>query len=675
MYSGIVFFSFCVALAHAHCPNFCNGHGHCVDVAKCVCTAGYTGGDCSLRTCPTGAAWADIASATDKAHALAPCSARGHCNHQTGACECADGFTGDACERMVCPNNCNEHGRCVAIKDNTWASSMIYKCVCDARYAGYDCGQPQCVHGDDPLTVYQSDIVQLLRCDMNPVVPAVLTLQWRDKTTRPFAPDTTAYELRQRLTAIVGPVSVTYSRGTTFCNSEYIGLVPPSGNIISVTFLTVYGLQPALTANNADVTIAAHGDSLTYTTDYGAAQVWSVTGTKESLPCSGRGSCNVAGDCVCYAGFVSSDGRGKLGRRGDCGYAQLPTTSCPGFPNECNGNGFCSGAPSYVCVCNAGFSGGDCRERTCPQGPSWVDRNAIAECSDRGSCNRRTGKCACHYAYTGTACERTTCPRSCSGHGQCLSMIDMAAYAKTADGDPRQITYGQNPNYYYTWDGPQIYGCICDSGWMGHDCSQQTCMKGEDITDREARPFLKDEVQTLVCESLNPTQDTSFRLMFRGALTPPIYYASSAHDIRSFMESLSSIDIMDIAFSGHAVCTPPPGNTIQFLFKTEHGDVPSIQVLPEDGWDDTQLRFSAGGHTYLKVAPYGFATIQTAEQQKGTTKEQECSGRGLCDRDAGVCRCFVGFGASNGMRGPGEREDCGWREPFVGRKKNIRGFY
>jgi len=576
---------------------------------------------------------------------------------------------------MACPQACNEHGRCTQIRDGTWASAMIYKCVCDPGYTGYDCGQPECPRGDDPLTVYQSDIVQLLRCDMNPYTNAALTLQWREKTSRPFSPAATPFELRTHLERVLGPVSVTYSRGTTFCNNDYAGLVPSSGNIVSVTFLNVYGPQPALISNNADVVVAAGGDSLTYTTDYGAAQVWSVEGTKESLSCSGRGQCNVAGDCVCYAGFASSDGRGRIGRRGDCGYAALPITSCPGFPNECNGNGFCSGAPTYACMCNAGFRGGDCGERTCPQGPSWVDRFAIAECSDRGSCNRRTGKCTCQTAYTGAACERTVCPQSCSGHGQCLSMIDMATYAKTSDGDPRPQTYGLNPNNHYTWDGPQLYGCVCDAGYTGHDCSQQTCIVGEDITDREARPFLHDEVQSLVCESLHPSHDTWFRLMFRGSVTPPIHFSTLAHDLQSVMTSLPSIGHIDILFSGVQVCEPPPGNRIQFVFKTEHGDIPAIQVLPEDGWTDTQLRFRSGDHTYLKTAPYGFTAIHTAEEQKGTTRTQECSGRGLCDRDSGICMCFEGFGSSNGMRGPGDRADCGWREPFVPVKKRIRGYY
>jgi hypothetical protein len=93
---------------------------------------------------------------------------------------------------------------------------------------------------------------------MNPATNTPLTLQWRDKTTRPFSPATTPYELRQRLTDILGPVTVTYSRGVSFCNTDYTGLVPSSGNIISVTFLNVYGPdQPALIPNNHAISVAA----------------------------------------------------------------------------------------------------------------------------------------------------------------------------------------------------------------------------------------------------------------------------------------------------------------------------------------------------------------------------------------------------------------------------------
>ena len=57
------------------CPNFCSGHGTCNDQnVRCKCSTGFTGADCSLRTCPMEIAWADDASETDQAHALAECS-------------------------------------------------------------------------------------------------------------------------------------------------------------------------------------------------------------------------------------------------------------------------------------------------------------------------------------------------------------------------------------------------------------------------------------------------------------------------------------------------------------------------------------------------------------------------------------------------------------------------
>ena len=41
---------------------------------------------------------------------------RGLCNRITGECACFDGFSGAACERSGCPNDCSDHGRCVNMK-------------------------------------------------------------------------------------------------------------------------------------------------------------------------------------------------------------------------------------------------------------------------------------------------------------------------------------------------------------------------------------------------------------------------------------------------------------------------------------------------------------------------------------------------------------------------------
>jgi EGF-like domain len=106
---------------------------------------------------------------------------------------------------------------------------------------------------------------------------------------------------------------------------------------------------------------------------------------------------------------------------------------------------------------------------TCPAGPAWVDvpstdttAHAPAECSNRGLCDRITGQCRCYVGFQGDACQRCTgfmavflssaafaartgccfvsrneliaillflpaaCPHSCSGHGKCVSIKQMA---------------------------------------------------------------------------------------------------------------------------------------------------------------------------------------------------------------------------------------------------------
>ena len=158
----------------AACPNSCNSQGRCTLPGRiCQCFDGYTGPDCSLRTCPFHNAWVDQAKAPDVAHQPAECSNMGICDRSLGQCLCNMGWEGKACERKSCSLNCNGVGRCVSLSyyarsrdpgqmipytgtaplyENNWDAYMLYGCMCDSRYYNYQCTERHCPTGDDPMT-------------------------------------------------------------------------------------------------------------------------------------------------------------------------------------------------------------------------------------------------------------------------------------------------------------------------------------------------------------------------------------------------------------------------------------------------------------------------------------------------------------------------------------------
>lgn len=106
--------------------------------------------------CPSGNAWVDHATSNNTAHAaLTECSNMGVCDRTTGLCSCRSGFTGEACQRLVCQDDCNGRGRCMSMRDAAavidgdslefegvyegWDADMIHGCLCDEGWEGYDC--------------------------------------------------------------------------------------------------------------------------------------------------------------------------------------------------------------------------------------------------------------------------------------------------------------------------------------------------------------------------------------------------------------------------------------------------------------------------------------------------------------------------------------------------------
>ena len=192
--------------------------------------------------------------------------------------------------------------------------------------------------------------------------------------------------------------------------------------------------------------------------------------------------------------------------------------------NACSGHGSCT--VRDMCDCYRNFMGADCSERVCPFGFAYVDTpkgdldssgtvdsylNVVGyqsqmypfgtteewprmqntrfhlientahwymECSNSGTCNRKTGDCECLPHFWGATCQRQHCPgypdNECSGHGQCLTV---QAISKLDHG-----------NVYDLWDKTVTHGCQCEYGYSGGACEIRECKKDVD-------PMYADDIQ------------------------------------------------------------------------------------------------------------------------------------------------------------------------------------
>ena len=506
----------------AGCPfadlgGICSGHGACGNQGDCQCVGGWDGYDCGRQVCPNGPVW----EYEKLAHY--ECSKRGHC--LLGQCACHTSFSGKACERMACQENCMKRGRCIDVETfyrdmgfppyTAWDKNMLQGCNCEqprngAGYGGLDCMLFECPRGDDPMTTGQVNDVQLIKCN---APSGQFGLRF------PFSERGAAIQHNMGLVALkvavmglgVREVNVTFSAGTTVCNAV-------EENIISVTFLQDFGKMEPMQADvselpddgKSEVKIAVGGIPL--------SALSSVTGTKENLPCSRRGLCDqLTGDCACYVipmpGYRSSDGYGNPGDRGDCGSAddhkflgnngtaangwKSGPIACPG-EIPCSGHGICLQLPSKTCSCSAGWGSGDCSQRECPKGWPWFPTEYYSmvtvsnlqkrqqppsePCSNRGLCDLSKGECTCQFGFTGAACQIVElCPSEsaypCSGHGTCQSakqqFLDAGKTEAMFESKWAAMASSHDAWLRYRY-GNNWYSCVCEEGYTGYDCATRT---------------------------------------------------------------------------------------------------------------------------------------------------------------------------------------------------------
>ena len=128
---------------------------------------------------------------------------------------------------------------------------------------------------------------------------------------------------------------------------------------------------------------------------------------------------------------------------------------------------------------------------TCPKGYAWAatpqandDHKQMVECSAKGLCNRKTGECECFDGFAGEGCRRSACPNDCSGHGVCQSQEKFArdyTPVVTMDNPQNDPKYDVTAEYDTAWDAKYTYGCKCDDGFRGPDCSLIECPSQNDV--------------------------------------------------------------------------------------------------------------------------------------------------------------------------------------------------
>jgi hypothetical protein len=112
--------------------------------------------------------------------------------------------------------------------------------------------------------------------------------------------------------------------------------------------------------------------------------------------------------------------------------------------------------------------------------------------------------------------------RSCSGHGRCMSLANINA-------NPDYKTYFTS-SVYDDWDADRVMGCVCDAGWKGVDCSERSCMKGDDpLTTGQV-----EEVQYVDCTVTTSAGGLRFNLY--GQTTREVPYDATADLIEYYLE-------------------------------------------------------------------------------------------------------------------------------------------
>ncbi len=239
----------------------------------------------------------------------------------------AGSFGGTADVAVVAPGSLGSYGE-DAFARAAWDADMVTGCHCDGypeynstsargdrgAWGGVDCAARACPSGVSPLgATPPRAAVQRVSCVAG---GGTFSLAFRGAATAPLDFDATVDELRDALQDLPSVGLVTVSQPVAVGGARVCGWAddaPPAETL--VTFVTELGPLPLLVPDASALRGAAP-----FASPPTLAVEAAVDGAGEVRECSGLGTCDAAtGQCVCTASWLSSDGAGREGARGDCG--------------------------------------------------------------------------------------------------------------------------------------------------------------------------------------------------------------------------------------------------------------------------------------------------------------------------------------------------------------------
>ena len=289
--------------------------------------------------------------------------------------------------------------------------------------------------------------------------------------------------------------------------------------------------------------------------------------------------------------------------------------------------------PSVYCgECAHGFVGADCSQRSCPKGAAFFDMAEIDDtahlqttCSGKGRCDHKTGECSCASGFVGIACERTRCKNDCSHRGKCISMRFLADSTRNHES----LQYS-----YQLWDADKLYGCQCDLGYAGYDCSLRVCPYGDDPLTTSATD---DEVQLLRCKA-DASSNGHMVLYFDGKHSSSISVSSSAMALQHALTKIPLIVDVKVSYStGNTLCRDDGfDNIVSITFTQNPGPLPPLVAETFDMEPASLVEIAAS-------SSFGMLTDHNGVHHfsiKGNKENEECSNRGICNQETGSCDCF-----------------------------------